>query len=233
VLRSGGVRLLPVDWLIIKGSVVGGLVGLFLGNHLADVTGLEVWQFYLWGLVGGLLVGAIGTALCQAYRVEGYGVWILLGLLCAFLQLAAYRFFRRDDWFLVRSYGAILVGANVVLLVLTIGRALLGNQHLRDKMRARRLIIIVGLIWFLAGLAYVLSAAIAAGQVGSQLGGQIGRGIGETLGALLGLPLVVTVLLLYVVHVSWTGVSVRGGREWLGFLVLALANAGVVWLLLG
>jgi hypothetical protein len=86
---------------------------------------------------------------------------------------------------------------------------------------------------FLAGFASILSAAIAAGQVGSLLDGQIGRGIGETLGALLGLPLVGTLLVLCFRHLSAkTGLNLREGHQWLGFLVLGLTNAGVIWLLL-
>jgi hypothetical protein len=235
--RPEDPRWHSVDWYILQGAVVGGLMGLFLGYHLADVTGLEVWPTGSWGLLAGLPVGAIGAALSRASRIEGWGAWVLCALFIAFFPVGVYRIFRRDDWSLVRSCGSILVGGNVALLALTIGTALLSKVRVRGKALNPRLPFLLFMESCpLAGFACILSAAIAAGQIGSQLGGQIGRGIGETLGAILGLPLLVTLLVLCFLHAfSKTDLSFRGLREarvWLGFLVLGLANAGVVWLLL-
>ena len=143
-----------------------------------------------------------------------------------FLVLLVNLAFRQDDWSFVRSYGSILVGGNLALLALTMGAALLSLNN-------RFSITIVVSTCCLAGFTCLLSAAIVAGQVGSQLGGQIGRGIGETLGTILGLPLAATLVVLSFRHVTaQTGLNLREARQWLGFLVIGLANAGVVWLLL-
>jgi hypothetical protein len=223
---SEGIRFLPVDWHIIKGIVVGGIVGLCFGLHLADVSGLEVGPSCLWGLLAGMPVGALIAAFCEASKMQGYGLCFLLALLYAFLTLWVYRSFRQDDWFFVRSYGLTLVGVNCALLALTIGVALL-------SLNSRFSISIYISTCCLAGFTGLLSAAILAGQVGSELGGPIGQGIGETLGAILGLPLAAApVVLCFRQVTAQAGLNLREARQWLGFLVIGLANAGVAWLLL-
>jgi hypothetical protein len=53
------------------------------------------------------------------------------------------------------------------------------------------------------------------------------------MGALLGFPLTVLLLVLCFRHIrEKTGPDLRDARAWLGFLVIGLANGGVVWLLL-
>ncbi len=231
--QSEGIALFPVDWHMFKGAVVGGLVGLFLACHLADVSGLELWPTCLWGLLAGLPVGAIGAAFSQAYRLKQFGYWVLNVLFFAIFLLGVYRLFRSNDWSAIRSYGSILVGVNVALLALTIGTTLLRTLRVGSKALNSAAATLFGFTCFLAGFASILSAAIAGGQFGAQLGGPIGRGVGESLGAILGLPFVVTVL-VWCFHrdSAKTDSSLREPRRWLGFLVLASTNAGVVWLLL-
>jgi hypothetical protein len=236
-LQPEGIPLLPVDWPVIKGAVVGGLVGFFLGNHLADVTGLEVWPTSLGCLVAGLPVGAIAAAVCRAYRIEGFGFSVLCTLLTAFAVLGVYRLARLDDWSHVRWFGLVLVGANVEGLAAMIGIALVYKVVARGpqnaQIRASGLRSLATLCCFAAGFVSMLAAALAAGEVGSQLGGQVGRGIGETLGAFVGFAVTVIPGVVCFRHgFAEVGLNLRIAWQRLGFLVIGLANATVVWLLL-
>jgi hypothetical protein len=226
--RPEGLRWHRVDWHILQGAAVGGLIGLFLGYHLADVTGLEAGPTCLASLPVGAIVAAIG----RARRTEQFGFWVLIVLNLAFFLLVVYRFARRDDWSLVRTYGPILVGANAILLALLVGTALLklfgwGKAEPGDAWPS---FLVFSLL--LGGVASCLSPAIAGGQIGFELGGPIGRGTGETLGALLGPVLLVTLFMLCFGPMTLkTGPNLWQARHWLGYVVLGVANAGVVWLL--
>ena len=102
------------------------------------------------------------TALGQAYVRNYFGLWALCGLMFALFLLGVYRLFRRDDWSLIRSYGAILVSVNVALLALTIGTALLSKVRVGGQpLNPRFSIIIFGFSCFPGALACVLSAVLA------------------------------------------------------------------------
>jgi hypothetical protein len=232
--RPEGLRWHRIDWHILQGAAVGGLVGFFLGSHLADVTGLDVGPTCLSGVLAGLAAGAIVAAIGRAHRMEGWGYAVLNVLCIAFFLLVVYRIAKRDDWALVRSFGPILVGGNAVLLALLVGAVLLTKVRAEGKLQPSCFwIICLVSSLFLGGFAAGLSGAIVGGQIGALLGGFIGRGIGETLGVFLGPALVVPLVILCYGNVSVkTGLNLSQARHWLGYVVLGVANAGVVWLLL-
>ena len=126
------------------------------------------------------------------------------------------------------------MGANFLLLAMLIGGVLWTTIRRSDKALLGRFLLSVGGMGYCPeAVAALLSGAIAGGQFGSLLAGPIGRGIGETMGALLAPPAVV-VLVHFCFQRALIGArsSLSDARLWLGFLVIGLTNAGVVWLLL-
>jgi hypothetical protein len=79
-LPPKGPRSLPFGGHVLQGALVGGIVGLFLGIHLADISGLEAWPTSLSCLLAGLPVGAICAALVRAYGTQFSGFFFVLSL---------------------------------------------------------------------------------------------------------------------------------------------------------
>jgi WD40 repeat protein len=81
----------------------------------------------------------------------------------------------------------------------------------------------------------MIFCAMLLGQIGQQLGGHVGLEVGETLGGLLG-PLLgwITITPFFFERAGRRSWEIRNPRHWIGLLVsMGLANAGVLWLLLG
>src|SRR5262249_28473175 len=94
----------------------------------------------------------------------------------------------------------------------------------------------VTLVPILLGMAgTMVLGAVLGGQLGQQLGGLVGQRGGEMGGGLMGPPPGWMTLTSFFSDAagrrSW---DIRTMRQWIGLLVAAgLANAGVLWLLLG
>jgi hypothetical protein len=243
-----GFRSLSFGWYVRYGAIFGGSTGFFLGIYLADMTGREVWPTALTCLLASLPVGAFCAALVPAYRLQPWAFKSLAG--AAMISFLGYQLLSINDWFLFRTYGAIWVGANLVLLGLAISTWFLarardpnpspepppqrlsatapGEAELREQHRKMEIYSSVGFLqfalaaFFQACLGAIHTAALVGGQLGAYLGAQFGLRIGETVGAFLGLPGFGLLVLCYLLTVtSWMPPGIlRAAWRWVGLLLL-------------
>jgi hypothetical protein len=158
------------------------------------------------------------------------------------MALVLLRQTQRRHWGFVRAWGWVWVGISLALVALDIAV----SNFMRRCSKARTPEHITRLPGEIIGLGElmmsmigaVISSAVLAGQVGDLLAGHVGFQIGELLGGLfLGLPLAVITGVI-----TNNGFKDRRALAWKAFSVshcigiivfLAVANGGVLWLLLG
>jgi hypothetical protein len=86
----------------------------------------------------------------------------------------------------------------------------------------------------LGAVGAMVFCAVLVGRIGQQFGGQVGQVVGETVGGLLG-PLLgwITITPFFSEDPGRPSWDIRKMRHWIGLLIsFALANGGVLWLLL-
>jgi WD40 repeat protein len=226
------------------------------GSHLAktEVFGTNVGPLFLGLVLLGGTAGALAGGIGRAYRRMD----ALLALVWVILPGRWLSPLLDTDWAPVRSRGWIWIGVSLALLAVAAAAAVLVRLGL-----IRRIPALVTPVAVLLGTAgAMVSCAVVLGLIGQQFAGHVGLELGETVGGLLG-PLVGWItttsffyggsdrrswdtltrmrkmglqgLLVHLIQPS-APEAIRSlkSRHWAGLLISAgLANAGVLWLLLG
>jgi predicted Ser/Thr protein kinase len=218
-----GKRRAPFGKDVLSGSLLGAVLSV---GWFADFRFGKSGMLFAMILLGAT-VGALFTAIRQAYGsvIFGFLVWLVGPALCL-------KWFLSNDWALVHLWGWIWIGFSVVSLTAAVVMAgILARFGLIRRTPA--LFTIPAVLLGTAG-AMVFSAQLL-GRIGQQLGGHLGFMAGTVLGGCLGpfLGWITISPLLYEGsgRASWHDHKMR---FWIGILAsLALANAGVLWLILG
>jgi hypothetical protein len=221
---GGRMRFGP---LVFVGTLVGvALSPIIVLNLLTrgQVIGTGELRGTLVGtLIVGATFGAVAIATWRAYRV------IILFELVFWIPVLTV--LKSHDWAFVHSWGWIWVGVDLALLAAAVIAPVLARCGLIRRTPGG--VTIMAALLGIAGA--MVFCAVLAGQLGQQLGGPFGLRVGETVGGLLGALLGwLTITPFFYQSPENRSGYLRTTSQWIGlFVSVALANAGVLWVLLG
>ncbi len=217
--RMDAPRRAPFGLEVLVWAALGGWMIGFLFNRLITIGALGPAGAFVSVLIGAT-VGALGGAVARVYGRSTSNLWAFSYVW--FLLVGGTNTLLNSDWALVRSWGWIWVVVSLGLAVIA-AVLILRAQPSRPLVAGVFPILPLGWTWLLGA---PVTAAMLGGQTGRLLGGHLGLEVGETVGAALGLvlgPLAV-----------WFLIKSRRQVSWIGLVVcLAVADGGVLWLLLG
>jgi hypothetical protein len=221
------------DYVVLLGALLGAWIGGLTALRLT-ITLTFGPSAPIVGLFTGATIGALAGAMGRAYRVE-----ILLPSFVWMTLLGTLNWVQDRDWAPVRSWGLIWVKASLALLALGMIASILIRLWCKQRppegvtAMLGRMIDRLETNMLVAGT--VVSSAVLLGQMGRLFGGNAGLEVGEAVGGLLGLPLAVITNDRFLAarshKIPWNVFSVRHCISVAVFL--ALADGGVLWLLLG
>jgi hypothetical protein len=192
----------------------GALLGL-MSNWLTSLLNRDWAPVHTWGWtwVVATSLTVVVVAVLAAVLVRWRLIWIVLGVIGACKAMLAVQLGRTNPDAGPHAHTSV---TSIPLQVLGLTTAFA-----------------LGTALLMVGVGAVVSCAVLVGQIGRLLGGHLGLEFGQTLGCLLVFPVGVAFL-----HLFYPGDKdsppVFGTRNWIALVVaMALANGGVVWLLLG
>jgi hypothetical protein len=245
---------------VLLGALFGVCVGQFAFSHLQEIEAFGTWETTLLNVVLGATIGALAVAIGQAFRLTQPIAPLFIFLFLPGLRVT---WLLDRDWAPVRSWdrfwepiapvavlvlGALLILFNTRTGLLKQDRAFWksrGGKKLYGLIVGTYSLLTVYFVFLVLNLVLQLMEgcmvffAVLFGQAAQQLGGHLGLEVGETVGGVLG-PFLgcLTLVLLYhlLPRMRDRKFSLRIGLLSISMLWVAgvgLANAGVLWLLLG